>query len=165
VPDSCDPLEETIRSIEDADVIIIGPGSLYTSVIPNLLVRHVSQLIGSSRAKVYYICNLMTQPGETDGYNISDHIDALFAHGQNLRIDYIVVNSEKVDDKVSEIYKQKNASQILMDDKQEEYLNNKNIKIIRDNFLDIEKNYIRHNADKISKVILDQRKVINFIKG
>lgn len=165
VPESCDPLDETIRSIEDADVIIIGPGSLYTSVIPNLLVRNVSKMIGSSRAKVYYICNLMTQPGETDGYNVSDHVEALYLHGKNLRLDYIIVNDEKVDDKVREIYQQKNAIQVLMDGDQEEYLKNKNIKVIRDNFLDIEKNYIRHNADRISKIILDQKKVIDFIKG
>ncbi len=165
VPDSCDPLEETIRSIEEADVIIIGPGSLYTSIIPNLLVRHVSRLIGSSKAKVYYICNLMTQPGETDGYDISDHVDALFEHGHNLRIDYIVVNDEQVDEKVRDIYKQKKSSQILMDEKQEEYLNKKNIRIIRDNFLDIEKNYIRHDAGRIARAILEQRKVIDFIKG
>ncbi|HBH12783.1 MAG: Uncharacterized protein XD91_0729 [Clostridiales bacterium 38_11] len=165
VPDLCNPLEETLSSIEDADVIILGPGSLYTSVIPNLLIKNISEMIGSSKAKIYYVCNLMTQPGETDGYSISDHVDALFQHGDGLRIDYIVVNDEKVDEKVGKIYRQKNATQILIDDKQEEYLSKKNIKIIRDNFLDIEKNYIRHDANKISKAILEQRKVIDFMKG
>lgn len=154
VPDYSEPLTDTINSIMDADVIILGPGSLYTSIIPNLLVRNIVGYINDSKAKVYYIANLMTQPGETDYYTIQKHVEAIFQHAGELVIDYIVINDAPIDLKVKKIYEKKNSSQILLDDEQENYFKNKNIKIIKRNFLDIEKNYVRHNADKISESIL-----------
>jgi uncharacterized cofD-like protein len=162
LPNNCEPLDETIKSLEEADIIIIGPGSLYTSVIPNLLINNIVERINSSKAKVFYVCNLMTQRGETDGYNAKDHIEAIFKHSDKLRIDYIVANNQIAEEEVRLIYEKENSKQVLIDEEQEKYFKNKNIKIIKDNFLDIEKNYIRHNADKISEVILNYRSNILF---
>ncbi|MBN2287165.1 MAG: YvcK family protein [Tissierellales bacterium] len=157
VPNFCEPLSETIKSIEEADIILIGPGSLYTSIIPNLLVDDIPELISKSKAKVFYICNLMTQSGETDDYNVRDHLEAIFRHSNQLRIDYIVVNDEIVDEEIQNLYGAQNSRQILLDEEQEAYLKNKNIKIIKDNFLDIEKNYVRHNAEKIAERIINYK--------
>ena len=79
-PRVCKPSNEVIEAINNADLIILGPGSLYTSIIPNLRVEGISKAIQSARAKKIYICNIMTQPGETDNYSVSDHIRALFDH-------------------------------------------------------------------------------------
>ena len=79
-PEVCKPSNEVIEAINSADLIILGPGSLYTSIIPNLLVRGISEAIQNSKAKKIYVCNIMTQPGETDNYSASDHIKAIFDH-------------------------------------------------------------------------------------
>ena len=92
-PKHCKALEDVIAAIKDAELIILGPGSLYTSVIPNLLVDEISQEIAKSRARKIYVCNIMTQPGETDGYSVSDHVKALMQHANSRRIiDAVLVN-------------------------------------------------------------------------
>ena len=93
-PEHCKPLEDVIEAIKDADLIILGPGSLYTSVIPNLLIKEISEEVIKSNAKKIYVCNIMTQPGETDNYAVSDHINALYKHaGSNKLIDAVLVNN------------------------------------------------------------------------
>ncbi|HCX03227.1 MAG TPA: YvcK family protein, partial [Clostridiales bacterium] len=93
IPEESQPMYETVASIREADVVVLGPGSLYTSVIPNILVKDVVRHIKESKAKVVYIANIMTQPGETDGYNVLNHLNALIEHcGQNI-IDYVFVNN------------------------------------------------------------------------
>ncbi len=158
VPERCKPLEDTLKYIEDADGIIIGPGSLYTSVIPNMLVEDIVDAVKSSKARTFYVCNLMTQPGETDGFNVKDHLDALCDHSAEDLVDCVLVNEGIVEKKTRKIYSDKKSEQVLLTKEQEDYLVNKNIKIIKDDFLDIEKNYIRHNADKISNVIMKNLK-------
>lgn len=93
-PENCKALEDVILAIKDADLIILGPGSLYTSVIPNLLVKEISDEIKKSNAKKIYVCNIMTQPGETDNYAVSDHLNALYKHAEteNL-VDAVLVNN------------------------------------------------------------------------
>ncbi len=92
-PKNCKALEEVIVAIRNADLIILGPGSLYTSVIPNLLIEEISKEVVASDAKKIYVCNIMTQPGETDGYSVSDHIKALMQHANSRKlIDAVLVN-------------------------------------------------------------------------
>lgn len=154
VPEICCPLSETIRDIKEADIIILGPGSLYTSVIPNMLVKNIPELILESKATVFYICNVMTQPGETDNYNVLDHVNAIIKHSSRHLIDYVIANDEIISDEVIHNYKVKGASQVLIDDMQIKELEENNIKVISSNFVDIRKNYIRHDAEKIGKVLL-----------
>lgn len=153
VPALCNPLDETIRDIKEADIIILGPGSLYTSVIPNILVHDVTKSIVESKATVFYICNVMTQPGETDNYNVVDHVNAIIKHSSRNLIDYVIANDEIISDTVIKNYKFKGASQVFLDNEQIKYLEENNIKVISSNFIDIRKNYIRHDADKIGKVL------------
>jgi uncharacterized cofD-like protein len=92
----CRPLPETLEAIRHADLVTIGPGSLYTSIIPNLLVHGIVDAIRSSKAIKVYICNIMTQPGETEGFNVEDHIRALYDCNPELPLDYIVMNSAPI---------------------------------------------------------------------
>lgn len=92
-PDDAEPLPEVINALETADCIVLGPGSLYTSILPNLLIPGVSEAINRSPAKKVYVLNIMTQPGETDGYAASDHVKELMRIGKITKIDYIVANS------------------------------------------------------------------------
>ncbi|MGN0018896.1 MAG: uridine diphosphate-N-acetylglucosamine-binding protein YvcK [Candidatus Gastranaerophilaceae bacterium] len=93
-PENCKALEDVIEAIKDAELIILGPGSLYTSVIPNLLIKEISEEVIKSTAKKIYVCNIMTQPGETDNYAVSDHINALYKHaGSDKLIDAVLVNN------------------------------------------------------------------------
>lgn len=153
VPEVCKPLDETVRDIKDADVIILGPGSLYTSVIPNMLVHGIPKIIEESKATVFYICNLMTQPGETDNYNVYDHVNAIIKHSSRYLIDYVIANDEHISDSLIENYKFKGAKQVLADDEQIKMLEEMNIKVISSNFIEIKKNYIRHNSEKIGQLL------------
>lgn len=94
MPDDCDPQPDVLAAIKDADVIILGPGSLYTSVLPNLMVRGVADGIRQSRALKIYVCNVMTQPGETDGFMASDHLRAIVDHVGDPLVQYCLVNDE-----------------------------------------------------------------------
>ncbi|WP_326907577.1 gluconeogenesis factor YvcK family protein [Sedimentibacter sp. MB31-C6] len=161
VPEICKPLSETIKDIENADIIVLGPGSLYTSVIPNLLVNDIPKLLIKSKATVFYICNIMTQPGETDNYNVFDHINAIIKHSSRNLIDYIIANDEVISEEDIKNYKFKGASQVLIDDDQVKMLEEINIKVIRSNFVEIQKNYIRHNAEKIGKILFNYAKEKN----
>ena len=158
VPEACSPLDETIRDIQEADIIVLGPGSLYTSVIPNILVQNIPNAIADSKAKVFYICNLMTQPGETDNYNVFDHVNAIIKHSNRYLIDYVIANDELIPESLIQNYKFKGAKQVLVDDEQIKNLEEMNIKVISSNFTEIKKNYIRHNSEKIGQLLF------NFVK-
>ena len=92
-PADCAALEEALQAISEADLIILGPGSLYTSVIPNLLIKEINEALLMTSAPVAYVCNVATQPGETDGYSVSQHVKALQVHGGQTLIDIVVVNT------------------------------------------------------------------------
>ena len=92
VPPDARPLPEVLHAIREADLILLGPGSLYTSIIPSLLVRGVANAIQRSRAECVYVANLMTQPGETDGYSVADHVRAIYEHTGKMIFDWVVLN-------------------------------------------------------------------------
>jgi uncharacterized cofD-like protein len=92
VPRRVRPLPAVVEAIRSADVILVGPGSLYTSIIPNLLVDEIAEALAHSRATRVYIANLMTQPGETERYSVADHIRAIYAHTANRIFDWVVVS-------------------------------------------------------------------------
>lgn len=93
-PSDCEPLPTVLKAIRQADAVILGPGSLYTSVMPNLLVRGVVDALAETSALRIYVCNVMTQPGETDGYTAAGHIKAIFRHAGRRIVDVALVNSE-----------------------------------------------------------------------
>lgn len=151
-PKDAKALEEAIRAIEEADAIILGPGSLYTSIIPNLLVKDIVNAISKSRAIKIYVSNMMTQPGETDGYSVSDHIKALFKHAGSEIVDHVVVNVGNIDKNLEEKYKLENSELVTIDEKKVRKLN---VNVIEGNFVKIKKGLIRHDAEKLSAILVE----------
>jgi len=115
VPPSVGPMPQTLEAIASADLITIGPGSLFTSLIPNLLVRGISQAIVESRATKVYICNLMTQANESLGLTAADHIRALNAHAQDQLFDYALLNRTPASEELKAKYELEGACQIVND--------------------------------------------------
>ena len=153
IPEESQPMYETVASIREADVVVLGPGSLYTSVIPNILVKDVVRHIKESKAKVVYISNIMSQPGETDGYNVLNHLNALIEHcGQNI-IDYVFVNNKLAEESILNKYKKEKSEPVLLDDNQRKIITDMNIELVEEDFLEVEKQYIKHDSDKLGLLI------------
>ena len=106
-PYECAAHTEAVEAIANADAIIIGPGSLYTSIMPNLVIKEIADTIHSSQAMKIYICNVMSQPGETDGYSVTNHVEAILAHAPGISLDYVIVNNQPAPEKIIERYSQK----------------------------------------------------------
>jgi uncharacterized cofD-like protein len=149
-PSDLEPLPEALEAIEQADVIVVGPGSLYTSILPNLLVTKLTDAIAQSAAKKVYICNVMTQSGETDHYTASDHVKAVYDHIKRPLFDYILVNSAPIPPAVIEQYREKRAAPVVADLWN---LQNMGLNVIARNFLHYSI-YARHDARMISEQIL-----------
>ncbi|HKF52093.1 MAG TPA: gluconeogenesis factor YvcK family protein [Candidatus Acidoferrales bacterium] len=145
------PLPEAIRAIHDADLILVGPGSLYTSIIPNLLVQGVASAIGKSRAKRVYIANLMTQPGETTGYSVADHVRAIYQHAGNGLFDSIVLNTGAAPARVLRRYCKEGAEPI---DPSLHELDAMGVQHVASNLLQ-RGDVIRHDQRRLAKLILD----------
>ena len=152
-PSRVKPNEDVLRAIEEADYIIMGPGSLYTSIIPNLVISKVSEKIRESNAKKIYVCNVMTQHGETDNYTVSDHIVAINKHVEENIFDLVIANSREFDDSILSKYHKEKQEPVKIDHEKIEELG---IKLIKNNDVGIvDNNTIRHNADKVSELIYD----------
>lgn len=136
-----------LEAIETADAIILGPGSLYTSIMPNLLVEGVAKALKNSKAIKIYICNVMTQPGETDGYSASAHAKAILDHTGNGAIDYVLVNSAPVP---KEFCAEINAAPVVVD---EEKINALGCGLIKADLIS-ETDAGRHDPDKLCKAVM-----------
>lgn len=150
-PSNCKPLKEVIQAIKEADLIILGPGSLYTSVIPNLLIKEISQAISKSSAKKIYVCNIMTQPGETTDYTASEHIQAILDHaGYPNMVDAMMVNNSLPDD-LSPDYEKSNSFPVVVDiDK----IKAKNISVVSTRlYEENEQKFVRHSPSRLARAI------------
>lgn len=150
IPEKPHALTQAIEEIKKAKMIILGPGSLYTSIIPNLLVNGISEAIQESNAKKVYICNVMTQQGETEGYTLSDHIHAIHKHSSKDIFDYCLVNNRKGESIFLNKYKLEGAEPVIIDD---EKFSDSNINFIKRDFLNLDGNYLRHDPKKLAQVI------------
>jgi len=146
----CDPSPEVIEAIKSADVVIIGPGSLYTSVIPNLLIGEITKGILASKALKIYICNIMTQSGETDNYKASDHIEALVDHARSKLIDYCIVNVAKIPAGSVEKYEYEDAYPVIADSSK---LKEMGFNVIEEDLVSAA-DYVRHDSQKLSGIIM-----------
>ena len=135
-----------LKAIRNADLIILSMGSLYTSVIPNLLSKELIETIDKSQAKIMYVCNMMTQPGETEGYKVSDHIKVLNRYLGTKKIDIVIANNGEIPQNILEKYAtEEQKDQVIFDEE-----NLTNLKIITSNYVTIEEKIIRHKVDKLS---------------
>lgn len=152
-PEKVEIFEDAKKDILDADYIIMGPGSLYTSIIPNLLAKDMTKLIKESGAEVIYITNAVTQYGETDNYGVWDYYEALLKHTKKKIIDTIIVNKEIVESKVLNRYLSQNSQLVLLNDKDKELFYKEGIRIIEDDVVKIVDGTIRHDSHKIAELI------------
>lgn len=156
-PEMTYPLEGAVSAIEEADIIVLGPGSLYTSVIPNLLVNDMVNHIHDSKAVVVYVSNVMTQPGETDGYTVFEHVEAILNHSRCDLIDYCIANIEEIPEEILEKYKEDGSKPVILTKEDEVKLSNRGITVIKDNLIDVKKDYIRHDTLKVCEIITKLR--------
>ena len=164
LPERPAALPAALQAIREADLILMGPGSLYTSVIPNLLVEGVVEAICRSEALKIYVCNIMTQEGETEGYTAADHVDALLSHGAPGLVDLCLANSAPVRPGLVEKVRDEDAAPILVDRER-----------IRAMGLELEEypvaseggDYARHDPDRLAAAVLDvyRRRAVRIFRG
>ncbi|OUN20658.1 hypothetical protein B5G34_14125 [Flavonifractor sp. An82] len=152
LPEHPHALPEAIRAIEEADLILLGPGSLYTSVIPNLLVDGISEAVCASRAMKIYICNIMTQDGETEGMTASDHVKALLRHSGPGLVDICLCNSAPVRPGLLERYKEEDAAPIVVDKEAIEALG---VEVVTRPLASETLDYARHSFARLSAAVME----------
>lgn len=149
-PTNCRTTPGIVEAIKEADAIIIGPGSLYTEVIPNLLIKNVARTIRESKAYKIYISNIMTESGHTDDYSLSEHLQAIAEHAGAKIVDYCICDNGDIVPEILRKYNKLGASLVDIDKQ-----NIKNIDIIKADVSYTECEYIRHNPEQIAKQIIE----------
>jgi uncharacterized cofD-like protein len=147
------PLPQTMAAIQAADVITVGPGSLYTSIIPNLIVAWVADAIGRSNATKIFIANLMTQPGETDGYDLNRHLSEVRKYAPQIHFDYVVLNNRSISSSQAEKYRADGADQVGLDETELGALDLQT-EIVRTDLLD-RGEMVRHDAERLAGIVID----------
>lgn len=150
-PENPIPTDDALAAIREADIIIIGPGSLYTSIIPNLLVSGIKEAITESKAKKIYICNVMTQAGETDDYKASDYVKAIVKHTFPGIIDYCIVNTEPIPEEFIEKYKKENSFTVIPDIQN---IRDMGYSVTGENVVNA-MDYVRHNPAKLARIVMN----------
>ena len=154
-PEDVKPLSETIGAIRQADLIVIGPGSLYTSILPNLLVPELGREVCDAKAKKVYICNLMTQAGETLEYSASDHVKAIYEHLGCACINTILVNNEEIPPQVKLRYKEELAQPVHFDVSK---LRELGLEVVQEQIMTFEEEYVRHDTKKVAQILYQMLK-------
>lgn len=154
-PKEVEGLKGAVEAIENADIVLLGPGSLYTSIMPNLLVKNIADVLEKTSNKKVYVSNIMTQPGETDGYGVRHHLEGILKHCPKIKIDYVIANNGVVGEEAYNKYQQEGAELVTVTEEDVKDLKNKGIKLIQENLVEIKKDYIRHDAIKLCKIIID----------
>ncbi|MCQ2743650.1 MAG: YvcK family protein [bacterium] len=150
-PAVCRALPEALEAIADADLIILGPGSLYTSVIPNILVAGITDAIEQSQAKKIYVCNIMTQPGETDNYSVASHINALLSHANGKHIIDAVLVNNSLPSNISEGYAKNGSSPVRLD---MENIVPTGIAVVSQKLIEENKEgLVRHSSNRVARAV------------
>ena len=148
---------KVLEAIKSCDGIVLGPGSLYTSVIANLLIKGLVPALKKAKAPKLYICNIMTQANETKGFTLNDHITAIYDHAGSGVIDYVLLNTGKIPGSILKRYSKENSFPVIVDK-----VAFRGIKLVKDNFI-CSNEYARHNPERLSQTIMKvlKNKVIN----
>lgn len=149
-PPNVRPLDDALQAIREADLVLMGPGSLYTSILPNLLIPEIAQAVARSHAPRVYIANLMTQPGETTNYSVAEHLRAIQAHVKPRIVDFVVANRQQVSPAVAKRYRREGASQVTVDAPR---LRQLGARVLLGNLLE-ERNVIRHDSQRLAQLLL-----------
>jgi len=149
-PADATPLPEVLQKIAHADAVIIGPGSLYTSIIPNLLVKGVGKALRETTATVIYVCNIMTEPGETTGFTVADHVEAIHKFVGERIIDFVVVNGAPIKAAAAEKYHSANSRPVVLDRAK---LQQMNLKVVTGDLLE-QGELLRHDHKKLARILM-----------
>ena len=169
-PEKAKPLMDALVAIKEADAIVMGPGSLYTSIIPNLLVEDIVQGINKSDAIKIYISNVMTQPGETDDFAVSDHIKTLMKYSGKNSVQYVIANNGTIPTDIEERYLSQGSKLVKLD---YENIEDLNVKVVETDLVKITKGYVKHDAEHLAQVLMttildkkllyDKEKIIEYM--
>lgn len=149
-PEPIKPLPNAIQAIKQADLIVISPGSLYTSIMPNLIIPEIDTAIREAKGRVVYVCNVMTQQGETTDYKASDHVKAIYDHIGAGCVDSIIVHNEPISKSVRNIYAEENAAPVMNDLDQ---LRAMDLQVVEEDIIDHSRMTLRHDTHKIAKLL------------
>lgn len=153
-PPNCAATRESVQAIREADIIILGPGSLYSSVMPNLLIEGIRKEIVRSKAVKIYICNVMTEPGETDNFSVADHVRALIKHTEPDIITHCIANTARIPRGLYTKYKGENKFPVRLDEKDSRWLDQEKIDTVKANIASL-KEFVRHDTMNLTEVIMD----------
>lgn len=151
-PTNCKPAPGVLETIQEADAIVIGPGSLYTNVIPNLLVKNVAKTIKESKAFKIYVSNIMTEPGQTDNYSISEHLQAIIDHAGGKIVDYCICDTGEVVPEYVRMYNKQGSDLVEIDLPK---VTGMGVNVIHKHMSKIEGNKIRHDGDTVAVAIME----------
>ena len=146
--------DEALAAIREADAIILSMGSLFTSIIPNLICKDIIKEIDKSNAEITYVCNLMTQPGETDDFTVSDHLKLLNSYLGKRKVNKVILNNKELDKEIVAKYETLEQKDQVVYDKKE--IDKMNVKIIEDDLVLYENEIIRHNTLKLAFYIFSE---------
>ena len=144
-------LNEVLDAIETADLIIFSMGSLYTSILPNIICKEVKKSFDKTKAPIMYLCNIVTQPGETDGFTVGDHVKLLNKYLNKKKVDVVIANNKKIDEKMAKKYESEEQKDPVLIDYKE--LENIGVELIEDDLLTIDDNTLKHDSLKLSSLI------------
>ena len=142
---------EVITAIKEADLIIFSMGSLYTSVLPNVMCKEVKQVLKEAKAPIMYLCNVVTQPGETDDFTVSDHVKLLNRYLDKKKVDAVIASNTKLDKEIAKKYETEEQKEPVIIDYEE--LEKVGVELIEDDLIIVEDNILRHNSLKLSSLI------------
>ncbi|WP_163536495.1 YvcK family protein [Gracilibacillus sp. YIM 98692] len=145
------PLPDAVTAIHEADIVVISPGSLYTSILPNLIVPQIDQALKNTNAKVAYVCNVMTQNGETNGYTVSDHVQAIMDHIGPDCLQSVIVHNQPIEQSMRKVYAEENATPVKYD---LERLKQMGLEIIEADIVTQQNHSLRHDTEKIANLIV-----------
>ncbi len=163
-PLEAEAYQESVKAILNADVVLIGPGSLYTSILPSLLMPQIKDALNKTRAKVIVSMNLMTQPGETDEMSVGDHFNVIVRQIGAQTIDYLLVNNKSISVEAQHKYAAKGAHLLQFSETERQIITDKGIQIIEDAFLEEYAGYVRHDAIKLSESIFNLVETVRYVK-
>lgn len=150
-PENIEALPASLQAIRQADLIILGPGSLYTSVLPNLLVPQIAEEISRAKAKKVYICNVMTQQGETVDFTASDHVNVLMSHTSQDFLDYVIVNNRSIPKHILARYAVEGAKPVMHDKKKLKALG---LEMISEPIIKYDQSVIRHDEKILTGLLM-----------
>ena len=144
-------LQEVLDALKEADLIIFSMGSLYTSVLPNIICKQVKEVLKTTTSPIMYLCNAVTQPGETDNFTVSDHIKLINRYLENKKVDAVIASNTKIDSEIAKKYETEEQKEPVIIDYEE--LEKVGVELIEDDLIIIEDNTLRHNSLKLSSLI------------